>query len=383
MLRLIEKGLLLGESKVLLSQIRGRRRTLTPAPWLAPKYDITKEFLEPENESILKEIISQDINRTPSLIKTTRTEIKTAPWTPDSRRVGLMATKIGMLPQWLNNGTRILCTVFHIQDNHVVSTTDPETWFKKSFVGKRKAFNRDGPMWKVTVGAINMNPHKLTAPYRRIFDTAGVPCKLKLGSFLVTEDAVVDAGTKLDVRHFNVGQYVTVTGKTIDWGFQGGMHRWGMRGMNANRTTKSHRRVGSIGSVGDARVWPGKRLPGHMGYEWRTTSGLQIVRINAAEQVMYVKGCVPGDVGEVLLIKDCLQAEKRTPDVPFPTLASIPEEDETEGGNALLDNLLGAKDVYADKIFKMSQPSIMFTSDHETKSAGRDRTKAKIAKVKK
>lgn len=58
--------------------------------------------------------------------------------------------------------------------------------------------------------------------------------------------------------------------------FQGGMHRWGMRGQPTRRTTKSHRRIGSVGSVGDARIWPGKRMPGHMGYEWRTVSGLEV-----------------------------------------------------------------------------------------------------------
>lgn len=56
-----------------------------------------------------------------------------------------------------------------------------------------------------------------------------------LGSFLCTEDAVVEPGTKLDVRHFNVGQRVNIAGKTIDWGFQGPMHRWGMKGMPARR----------------------------------------------------------------------------------------------------------------------------------------------------
>ncbi|VDK25888.1 unnamed protein product [Anisakis simplex] len=64
------------------------------------------------------------------------------------------------------------------------------------------------------------------------------------------------------------------------------MHRWGMKGMPANRTTKSHRRIGSVGSTGDARIWPGKRMPGHMGYEWVNTSGLEVLRINPSKQVI-------------------------------------------------------------------------------------------------
>uniref|UniRef100_A0A0N5A1D6 Large ribosomal subunit protein uL3m n=1 Tax=Parastrongyloides trichosuri TaxID=131310 RepID=A0A0N5A1D6_PARTI len=373
----------INSKNLFISQVRGRRRTLTPAPWLPPKYDRVTEIIDPENQHLLNEISNLEksgtiIRSSVSLPFNDNINDSKKEWTPQSRRVGLLGTKIGMLPQWLNDGTRVLCTLFHIQDNHIISTTSPEDWFNKSIVGKRKAFNREGPMWKVTVGAINMDPRKFTSHYRRIFDSISVPCKLKLGSFLVSDDAIVAPGTKLDVRHFNVGQYITATGKTIDWGFQGGMHRWGMRGMPALRTTKSHRRIGSVGSVGDARIWPGKRMPGHMGYEWRTQSGLQIMRINVEEQVMYVKGCVPGEVGDVLLIKDCLQEKKRSPNVPFPTFETIQEEIENED-----IKIIGGNDIYFDKVFKMNQPSIVFTEEHEVKSAGRDRTKAKIARVKK
>lgn len=52
-----------------------------------------------------------------------------------------------------------------------------------------------------------------------------------------------------------------------------------------SRTTKSHRRIGAVGSKGDARIRPGKRMPGHMGYEWRSISGLEVLRINPEKQV--------------------------------------------------------------------------------------------------
>lgn len=50
-------------------------------------------------------------------------------------------------------------------------------------------------------------------------------------------------------------------------------------------------------------MWPGKRMPGHMGYEWVLASGLEVMRINPTKQVIYVKGACPGDVGEMVLIK--------------------------------------------------------------------------------
>lgn len=85
------------------------------------------------------------------------------------------------------------------------------------------------------VGAFNTTHTFLSDSYLSIFQRAGVPPKEYLAGFLATEDAAIASGTALDVRHFDVGQRVTITGKTIDWGFQGGMHRWGFRGMPANK----------------------------------------------------------------------------------------------------------------------------------------------------
>lgn len=112
---------------------------------------------------------------------------------------------------------------------------------------------------QITVGAENASPAFYTNAYRAMFEKIGVPVKKHLRSFLVTEDAVVEPGTKLDVRHFSVGQTISATGLTIDWGFQGVMHRWGMRGLPKKGPTKAHRRVGSIGVKSQAKVWLGRR----------------------------------------------------------------------------------------------------------------------------
>lgn len=375
-----------------VSQQRGRRRTLTPVPWLPPvrehvpksSFDISRE-----TKNLLEAVIEKETLATSNFALKNSQEacVSITDIPKSSRRVGLVVRKIGMLPQWTNEGNRILCTVLEVNENHVVSVTSPDSWYKSSAVGKRKAFNRHGPMWRVTVGAGNDDPTKYTLAYRRQFVRAGIPIKEKLGCFLVTEDALPSAGQHLDARHFGVGQYVTATGKTIDWGFQGGMHRWGMRGQPTRRTTKSHRRIGSVGSVGDARIWPGKRMPGHMGYEWRTVSGLEIVRINMDKQVIYVKGSVPGDIGETLLLKDCLQDEKRIKSGPMPTwapsLETIEEEPETQAEDASVHKNLLFNEKFSPKLFRFTSPSIVFTDADAKKATGRDKTKAKIAKVKK
>ncbi|WKX99493.1 hypothetical protein Q1695_014405 [Nippostrongylus brasiliensis] len=367
-------------------QSRGRRRTLTPPPWLPPVYERNNlDYVDDTNRALLREVISSErALAASSAAEKTSQEFNAAiaDIGDTTRRVGLVARKIGMMPQWTINGERILCTLLEICDNHVVNVVSPEEWFRRSLVGKRKAFNREGPLWKVTVGAVDYDADRFTQAYRNQFMRAGVPVKKHLGSFLVSEEALPIVGTRLDVRHFTVGQYVTATGKSIDWGFQGGMHRWGMRGQPQRNTTKSHRRIGSIGSVGDARVWPGKRMPGHMGYEWVTVSGLEVLRMNVEKQVIYVKGSVPGDIEDVLLLKDCLQPAKKIKSGPLPTWAPSLESVEEE---ALEEEtkLPQSSDIFSPKLFRFSSPSIIFSDDDAKKSVGRDKTKAKIAKVKK
>ncbi|KAE9549435.1 hypothetical protein FO519_007348 [Halicephalobus sp. NKZ332] len=301
-------------------------------------------------------------------------------FTEDSKRVGMVGIKIGMLPQWCQKrGERVLCTAIHFPSNEVISVVDPETWYRTNPVGKRKAYTRYGPMFKVTIGAGDLKSVLHMSPFDKVLMRRGINPKQHYGSFLVSEDGVIPPGTHLDVRHFNIGQFVNVAGRTIDWGFQGAMHRWGFRGQPDNRQVGSIFR--SIGSKGDARVWPGKRLPGHMGHEWRQTSGLEILRINPLAQVIYVKGCVPGSHGYPVLVNDCLNEEKRVKDPAFPTFA--PEEEENADLGQLSIGDLTSKDLYSEKLFQFNSSSIVFTEADEKKSAARDKTRAKIAKVKK
>uniref|UniRef100_A0A914W7E1 Large ribosomal subunit protein uL3m n=1 Tax=Plectus sambesii TaxID=2011161 RepID=A0A914W7E1_9BILA len=353
---------------VTLVQKRGTRRTTTPARWLPKKIETySHEQLTPENEAFLKQTAT---SRVYSPLKDEPWERGT--WTESSKRTGIIAQKIGVIPQWLTSGERTLTTMLYVPENHVISYTDPETWFRNSLEGKKKAYNRMPRAAKLTVGAINADPRKLSAAYRGLFDRHGLPPKQHLASFVVSEDAKLQPGTQLFATHFKIGQWVDCTAKTIDWGFQGVMHRWGMRGQpESSGTTKAHRRVGSVGSTSDARIWPGKRLPGHMGWEWRSTRGVRIFRINVKEQVIYIRGCgVPGEIGEFVLIKDSYCEGKEVKDPYFPT--HYPSE-ETE---SLPEEYL------FDWLQDFQQPSIQF-EEVTTKSTQRDKTVKKQAKVKK
>ncbi|PAV80562.1 hypothetical protein WR25_19106 [Diploscapter pachys] len=365
--------------------------------------DITSE----ENQAILQEI-EETKARVFAMVSKKRlreTEAAYRNIPEESRRVGLVMRKIGMMPQWTVKGRKILCTVLKLEDNQVVDVLSPDAWYRTCKTGKVKAFGRMGPTWRVGVGAKNDNPFDYDTKYREIFDKAQVPCKEYVKHFMVSEDSLPPVGVPLDVRHFQVGQWITVSGKSIYWGFQGVVHRWGMKGQPKLRTTKSHRRVGSIGTKGDAKVHPGRALPGPMGGKWVMMSGLQILRMNVTKQCIWVMGNVPGEAGTVLLVKDCVQPLKKLQYGPVPTWTPKLEADlrtQIEEGSVMesggeveneneeaVGQEQGVKKISKDwqlfhpALHRVDTPSISYTEKDIKKSIGRDKTKAKLAKVKK
>jgi len=250
-------------------------------------------------------------------------------WEPGSRRPGLLATKIGVQPLWLKNGKQIVCTMLHIQDNHVVKYT-PRAAYDETLLAEKKEsptftfplhFERIKPNKKadnltgfVTVGAVSTNPQKYTKDYCGLFSQSGLAPKRYLARFPVTDNGVIQPGTPLGAAHFRPGQYVDVYGRTMERGFQGVMKRWGFHGMPATHgVTKSHRRPGGIGSGrAKARVWPGQKMPGHVGGTYRWYRALRVWRINYAENVLYVSGpSVQGVTGSVLHVCDTKLYAKR------------------------------------------------------------------------
>lgn len=193
----------LGEGcvNVNVSIIRGARRSIFPPPWMPSKYRTYGPMgLSPDNE---------DFASHPRIKSPLKEEPLTdsSEWRPLAKRTGLIVKKIGVLPQWQSNGTRIMATLLQVLDNHVISYQSPEEWWKQSIVGKRKAFNRKGTFGKLTVGAIPTDPNALTSVYLGLFDKAGCGPKKRLASFMVTEDACLQPGTRLQAAHFQVFIY--------------------------------------------------------------------------------------------------------------------------------------------------------------------------------
>lgn len=110
-------------------------------------------------------------------------------------------------------------------------------------------------------------------------------------------------GEELKVDLFQAGDFVDISGISIGKGFQGGMKRWHWHGGPQTHGSTSHRRVGSIGSTtSPGRVFKGHHLPGHMGHAAVTVQNLKVLKVDAANNILVVKGAVPGNKNSYLVI---------------------------------------------------------------------------------
>ncbi len=210
--------------------------------------------------------------------------------------LGLVGRKIGMTRIFTDDGTSLPVTVLDVSNNRIAqiksTSTDGYTAVQIAF-GTRRAS-------RVTKAAAGH------------FAKAGVEAGSKLKEFTVTPDqaAALQAGGTLGVDLFQVGQKVDVTGVTIGKGYAGTIKRHHFKsGRASHGNSKSHNVPGSIGMAQDpGRVFPGKRMTGHLGDVQRTVQNLQIVRIDAERQLLLVMGAVPGAPGGSVVVRPAVKA---------------------------------------------------------------------------
>ncbi|HLL19804.1 MAG TPA: 50S ribosomal protein L3 [Rubrivivax sp.] len=199
-----------------------------------------------------------------------------------SEKLGLLGRKVGMTRIFTDDGDTIPVTVLDVSNNRVtqVKTADTDGYSALQIAfGSRKA-------------------SRVNKPAAGHLAKAGVEAGEVLKEFRVTAEIADQhkAGVVLPVTMFTAGQKVDVQGTSIGKGFAGTIKRHNFKSQRASHgNSRSHNVPGSISMAQDpGRVFPGKKMTGHMGDETVTTQNLDIVRVDEARSLLLVRGAVPG-----------------------------------------------------------------------------------------
>lgn len=207
--------------------------------------------------------------------------------------IGIVGKKAGMTRVFTEEGQSVAVTVLQVTPNRVTQVKTSET---------------DGySAIQVTYG--EKKASRVSKPAAGQFAKANVEAGTGLMEFR-TEEAF-EAGQILTVEQFEDGQMVDVTGTSKGKGFQGAIKRWNFSMQDATHgNSLSHRAPGSIGQCQTpGRVWKGKKMAGHMGSERVTTQGLKVVRVDVENNLLLVKGAVPGATGSEVIVKPAVKAK--------------------------------------------------------------------------
>ncbi len=213
--------------------------------------------------------------------------------------LGLVGRKVGMMRIFTDDGDSIPVTVLDVSDNRVTQIKTPETdgyTAVQVTFGKRRAS-------RVTKGAAGH------------LAKAGVEAGTVLKEFRVNpaKAAEFKPGDTVAVSLFEVGQKVDIQGVSIGKGYAGTIKRHNFRsGRQTHGNSRSHNAPGSTGMAQDpGRVFPGKRMTGHMGDVTRTVQNLEIARVDAERQLILVKGAVPGARNGQVVVFPAIKAKAK------------------------------------------------------------------------
>jgi large subunit ribosomal protein L3 len=202
---------------------------------------------------------------------------------------GIIGRKVGMTQVYADDGRAFPVTVIQAGPCVVV---------------QRKSKDKDGYS-AVQLGLVEARKVKrVTRAMKGHFDKAGLPPCRVLREFRLTDADELKVGDKVSVEQFAPGDSISVTGTSRGHGFQGVVKRHHFRGGAATHGSMFHRAPGSIGaSAFPSRTLKGMRAGGHMGAERVTQRNLQVVRVDASNNLLIVRGSVPGAGGSIVVIR--------------------------------------------------------------------------------
>ena len=207
---------------------------------------------------------------------------------------GIIGKKMGMTQIFDENGKVVPVTVVEAGPCTVV---------------QKKTVESDGYV-AVQLGYGDISAKKVSKPAKGHFDKADVAPKRTLREFRLDDISAMNVGDILKADVFAVGDHIDVVGTSKGKGYAGAIKRW-----NQHRLRESHgtgpvaRHAGSMGSCSTpSRVFKGKRLPGHLGAERVTIQNLKVVKVDAENNLIAIKGAIPGPKGSVVCISDSVKA---------------------------------------------------------------------------
>ena len=216
-----------------------------------------------------------------------------------SNRLGLLGRKVGMMRLFTDDGDAVPVTVVDVSNNRVTQI---------------KTQDNDGYVaLQVTFGARKAS--RVTKPVAGHLAKAGVEAGEIIREFRVTAEAAAQyqAGAVVPVAAvFAVGQKVDVQGTSIGKGYAGTIKRHHMASQRASHgNSRSHNVPGSIGMAQDpGRVFPGKRMTGHLGVDLVTTQNLDVIRVDETRQLLLIKGAIPGSKGGFVTVHPAVKAKE-------------------------------------------------------------------------
>jgi large subunit ribosomal protein L3 len=206
---------------------------------------------------------------------------------------GIIGKKLGMTQIFLEDGTRVPVTVIQAGPCYVI---------------QKKTIENDGYS-AIQVGFETVPASNANKPYLGHCTKSGHGVFRHLREFRNEQAVNLNVGDEITVNVFAADDIIDVTGTSIGKGFQGVIKRWNFKGGRASHGSRFHRAPGSIGaSATPSHVFKNKKMPGQMGNEKVTVQRLKIIRVDCIDNLLLIKGAVPGHKNSIVTIKKSVKA---------------------------------------------------------------------------
>lgn len=199
--------------------------------------------------------------------------------------LSMLGQKVGMTQVFNEEGDAVPVTILEVGPCIVTNIKNYEKYYK------------------IQIGYQIINPHDTKKPQIGFFKKIGLPCLKYLREYKTKTSNEIFPGKIITVKEFKIGSLINVSGITIGKGFSGYQKRHHFHRGPMSHGSKNHRQPGSIGAgTTPGRVFPGKRMAGRLGGTKATIRNLQIVDINEKNNIILIKGCIPGKPGNIIQI---------------------------------------------------------------------------------